>query len=98
MIRRSILKGFGAAAILSLGILASPAMAQDTTIRVASVTGPSHHHNVSLRWFADQVAARDVGLTIEVLDGLHYVAAGLVRHLEDPSAASDVCTPSRGCN
>lgn len=69
MIRRSILKGFGAAAILSLGTLASPAAAQDTTIRVASVTGPSHHHNVSLRWFADQVAARDVGLTIEVLDG-----------------------------
>ncbi|MCO5163936.1 MAG: TRAP transporter substrate-binding protein [Mesorhizobium sp.] len=36
---------------------------------MASVTGPSHHHNISLRWFADQVAARNVGLTIEVLDG-----------------------------
>ena len=69
MIRRSILKCMGAAAVLSLGALAGPAVAQDTTIRVASVTGPSHHHNVSLRWFADQVAARDVGLSIEVLDG-----------------------------
>ena len=69
MIRRSMLKGIGAAAVLSLGTLASPAMAADKTIRVASVTGPSHHHNVSLRWFADQIAARNVGLKIEVLDG-----------------------------
>lgn len=68
MIRRSVLKGFGAAAILSIGALATPALAQ-TTIRVASVTGPSHPHNVALRWFADRVAARDVGLKIEVLDG-----------------------------
>ena len=69
MIRRSILKGLGAATLLSLGSFAAPAMAADTTIRVASVTGPAHHHNVSLRWFAEQVAARDVGLNIEVLDG-----------------------------
>ena len=69
MIRRSILKGVGAAAVLSMGALAHPALAADKTIRVASVTGPSHHHNVSLRWFADQVAARDAGLKIEVLDG-----------------------------
>ncbi|MEM8728324.1 MAG: TRAP transporter substrate-binding protein [Pseudomonadota bacterium] len=69
MKRRSILKGLGGAAVLSLGALATPVLAKDTTIRVASVTGPAHHHNVSLRWFADQVAARDVGLNIEVLDG-----------------------------
>ena len=69
MMRRSILKGFGAAVIVSMGAFSAPAFAADTTIRVASVTGPSHHHNVSLRWFADQVAARDVGLNIEVLDG-----------------------------
>ncbi|SEL29757.1 tripartite ATP-independent transporter solute receptor, DctP family [Roseovarius azorensis] len=69
MIRRALLKVIGATAILSLGALASPALAQDKTIRVASVTGPSHHHNISLRWFAEQVAARDAGLNIEVLDG-----------------------------
>ncbi len=69
MIKRTLLKTLGAAALLSLGAIANPAMAQDATIRVASVTGPSHHHNVSLRWFAEQVAARDVGLTIQVLDG-----------------------------
>lgn len=69
MTKRSILKGFGAAAIISMGLSATSAFAEDTTIRVASVTGPSHHHNVSLGWFADQVAARDVGLNIEVLDG-----------------------------
>jgi len=67
--RRSLLKGVGAAAILLSSALSYPAVAADKTIRVASVTGPSHHHNVSLRWFADQVAARDVGLNIEVLDG-----------------------------
>lgn len=67
--RRSLLKGVGAAAVLSMSTLSYPAFAADTTIRVASVTGPSHHHNVSLRWFAEQVATRDVGLNIEVLDG-----------------------------
>lgn len=69
MMRRSILKGLGAAAALSIGLSATSVVAADTTIRVASVTGPSHHHNVSLRWFADQVAARAVGLNVEVLDG-----------------------------
>lgn len=69
MIRRSILKGLGVAAFVSMSAFGTPAIAEDTTIRVASVTGPSHHHNVSLRWFADQIASRDVGLTIEVLDG-----------------------------
>lgn len=69
MRRRSLLKGICAAALLSLGGMVNPTFAADTTIRVASVTGPAHHHNVSLRWFADQVAARNVGLKIEVLDG-----------------------------
>lgn len=69
MFRRSILKGLGAAALVAIGAPASPAFAADTTIRVASVTGPSHHHNIALRWFAEQVAARDAGLNIEVLDG-----------------------------
>ena len=69
MIRRDLLIGAGAALALSMGALAQPVQAADTTIRIASVTGPAHHHNVSLRWFADRVAARDVGLVIEVLDG-----------------------------
>ena len=69
MIRRSILKGLGATAVLSMGLSATLAVAQETTIRVASVTGPSHPHNVALRWFADRVAERDIGLNIEVLDG-----------------------------
>lgn len=69
MIRRSVLKGIGAAAALSMSLTATSALAQDTTIRVASVTGPAHHHNISLRWFADRVASRDMGITIEVLDG-----------------------------
>ena len=69
MIRRDLLMGAGAALTLSVAALVQPAWAADTTIRIASVTGPAHHHNVSLRWFADRVAARDVGLTIEVLDG-----------------------------
>lgn len=67
--RRKMLSTIGGAAALLLSGVAMPAFAADTTIRVASVTGPSHHHNVSLRWFADRIASRDVGLNIEVLDG-----------------------------
>ena len=67
--RRNLLMTIAGAVALCLGGLAQSAFAADATIRVASVTGPSHHHNVALRWFADRVAARDVGLTIEVLDG-----------------------------
>ena len=69
MVKRNFLKGIGAAAVLIITALSSPAIANDQTIRVASVTGPSHHHNVSLRWFAERVASRNVGLNIEVLDG-----------------------------
>ncbi len=69
MLRRSLFISAGAAFTLSIAALTQSAFAADTTIRIASVTGPSHHHNVSLRWFADRVAARDAGLNIEVLDG-----------------------------
>ena len=27
----------------------------ETTIRIASVSGPSHHHNTALNWFADKI-------------------------------------------
>ena len=67
--RRILLSSLAGAATLLSGGWAERARADDVTIRVASVTGPSHHHNVALRWFADRVAARDVGLNIEVLDG-----------------------------
>ena len=69
MKKRSLFKGLAAAAFLSVGATLNPVLAADTTIRVASVTGPAHHHNISLQWFAEQVAARNVGLKIEVLDG-----------------------------
>ena len=69
MVKRNFLKGIGAAAVLIITAQSSPAIANDQTIRVSSVTGPSHHHNVSLRWFAERVASRNVGLNIEVLDG-----------------------------
>lgn len=68
MKRRKLLLGIGGVAALMIGG-AMPAMAEDMTIRVASVTGPQHHHNIALRWFADNVAADNVGLKIEVLDG-----------------------------
>ncbi len=67
--RRTLLSTITAAAAILLGSVSHSAIAADTTIRVASVTGPTHHHNVSLRWFADRVAARNAGLSIEVLDG-----------------------------
>lgn len=66
--RRFISTVGGGAALLISGAL-QPAMAKDMTLRVASVTGPSHHHNIALRWFAERVAEDDVGLTIQVLDG-----------------------------
>ena len=67
--RKSLLMGAGATAALLLSGVAQMAIAADTTLRVASVTGPSHHHNVALRWFAQRVADRKVGLTVQVLDG-----------------------------
>lgn len=67
--RRVLLSTMGGAAAVTLSGLAQPASAADMTVRVASVTGPKHHHNISLRWFGKQVAKDDVGLTIQVLDG-----------------------------
>lgn len=67
--RRTLMSAAGGLAGLTMACLAMPASAADVTLRVASVTGPSHHHNVSLRWFADRVNARGVGLNIQVLDG-----------------------------
>ncbi|MDF2183979.1 TRAP transporter substrate-binding protein [Grimontia hollisae] len=53
----------------SIFSFSSQTVAEEKIIRVASVTGPSHHHNVALRWFADEIAKEDVGLKINVLDG-----------------------------
>ncbi len=39
------------------------------TIRIASVSAPSHHHNQALKWFAERVNRRDIGLRIRVLSG-----------------------------
>lgn len=67
--RRSLIKGMCGALALLIGGMTHAALAEEMTLRVASVTGPSHHHNISLRWFADRVAEKKVGLKIEVLDG-----------------------------
>ena len=39
------------------------------TIRIASVSGPSHHHNTALNWFADKVNKQNIGVTFKVLSG-----------------------------
>ena len=39
------------------------------TLRIALVSGPQHHHNRALRWYADRVSRRGVGLDLKVLDG-----------------------------
>lgn len=67
--RRILLAALSGTAAVLVGCISWPALAADKTIRVASVTGPTHHHNISLRWFADRVAKDNVGLKIEVLDG-----------------------------
>ena len=41
----------------------------ETTIRIASVSGPSHHHNVALNWFADKVNKQKIGVTFKVMAG-----------------------------
>ncbi|MDA1284639.1 MAG: TRAP transporter substrate-binding protein [Proteobacteria bacterium] len=41
----------------------------ETTIRIASVSGPSHHHNEALNWFADKINKQKIGLNIKVLSG-----------------------------
>ena len=37
------------------------------TIRIASVSGPDHHHNKALNWFADKVNKQNIGVTFKVL-------------------------------
>jgi tripartite ATP-independent transporter DctP family solute receptor len=64
-----LLAGLGCAVGIFVISLRAPSPTDEVTLRIASVTGPSHHHNVALRWFVENVAVRDVGLTIEVLDG-----------------------------
>jgi tripartite ATP-independent transporter DctP family solute receptor len=40
------------------------------TLRIASVSGPQHHHNDALRWYAERVAKRSNNrLELRVLDG-----------------------------
>ena len=41
----------------------------DTTIRIASVSGPSHHHNTALNWFADKVNKQKIGVNFKVMSG-----------------------------
>lgn len=41
----------------------------ETTIRIASVSGPSHHHNTALNWFADKINKQKIGVNIKVLSG-----------------------------
>lgn len=56
-------------AILTLTILPAGA-GEKVTLRIASVSGPSHHHNVALRWYAERVAAKTNGrVDLKVLDG-----------------------------
>ena len=44
--------------------------AEKVTLRIASVSGPQHHHNEALRWYAERVANRTSGrLDVKVLDG-----------------------------
>lgn len=52
---------------LALGPAASAA--DKIVLRIASVTGPQHHHNIALRWFADRVAKRAPNIEVKVLDG-----------------------------
>jgi tripartite ATP-independent transporter DctP family solute receptor len=59
-----------AGAAASAGLVSRPAFAQaPTTLRIASVSGPQHHHNVALRWYAAEVAKQAPNLKLEVLDG-----------------------------
>src|SRR6266571_5018803 len=59
----------GLAAVSGLSVVMPKSARAQTVIRIASVTGPQHHHNVALRWFADRVMNDDKNLSIKVLDG-----------------------------
>lgn len=56
----------GALSLLVAGVEAG----EKVTLRIASVSGPQHHHNDALRWYADRVAKRSNNrLDLKVLDG-----------------------------
>ncbi len=57
------------AAVSGLSVVMPKFARAETVIRIASVTGPQHHHNIALRWFADRVIQEDKNLSIKVLDG-----------------------------
>jgi tripartite ATP-independent transporter DctP family solute receptor len=67
MNRRNLLVLLGCGP-LALSLLPRRAEAA-TVLRIASVTGPQHHHNVALRWFAERVNKADPALDVRVLDG-----------------------------
>jgi len=52
-----------------LFVLSFTSYANSQTIRIASVSGPSHHHNTALNWFADKVNKQNIGVTFKVLAG-----------------------------
>merc|ERR1712072_669606 len=52
-----------------LFVLSFTSYANSQTIRIASVSGPSHHHNTALNWFADKVNKQNIGVTFKVLSG-----------------------------
>jgi tripartite ATP-independent transporter DctP family solute receptor len=58
-------------AMLIVGLLGAGAVAgEKVTLRIASVSGPQHHHNIALRWYAEQAAKQSNGsLDLKVMDG-----------------------------
>jgi len=64
-------RGIALAIVAVVALTALPAVAgEKVTLRIASVSGPAHHHNAALRWYAERVAAKSNGrLDLKVLDG-----------------------------
>jgi len=67
MQRRRFLAGL--AAVSGLSVILPKSAHAETVLRIASVTGPQHHHNVALRSYAEHVAQEDKNLSLKVLDG-----------------------------
>jgi TRAP-type transport system periplasmic protein len=67
MHRRHFVKSL--AGFCGLALLQPTRAGAQTTLRIASVTAPQHHHNVALRWFAERVKNDDQNLDVKVLDG-----------------------------
>ena len=67
---RKILMLAAAALIAALAMPLDSTAGDQVALRVASVSGPQHHHNIALRWFADRVAKASNGrLELKVMDG-----------------------------